>query len=154
MSRSDRNVGIGIAGLALAVLWSARAFPNVPGQKLGAAFLPMLIGAGLLLCAVALIVRKRAGADHTAAAQAPGPTEEHFGSSALTMGAVIVYILASDAVGFLLLAPLCLLATFLAQRVRWGPAVLWSLGGTLLVHVAFYKLLRVPLPWGVLTPFY
>jgi hypothetical protein len=23
-----------------------------------------------------------------------------------------------------------------------------------LVHVAFYKLLRVPLPWGVLTPFY
>jgi len=23
---------------------------------------------------------------------------------------------------------------------------------TLLVHFAFYKLLRVPLPWGVLTP--
>jgi hypothetical protein len=22
------------------------------------------------------------------------------------------------------------------------------------VHVAFYKLLRVPLPWGVLRPFY
>jgi hypothetical protein len=30
----------------------------------------------------------------------------------------------------------------------------WALGGTLLVHVAFYKLLRVPLPWGPLTPFY
>jgi putative tricarboxylic transport membrane protein len=38
--------------------------------------------------------------------------------------------------------------------VRAGPALLWSLGGTVLVHVAFYKLLRVPLPWGVLTPFY
>jgi len=23
---------------------------------------------------------------------------------------------------------------------------------TVLVHFAFYKLLRVPLPWGVLTP--
>ncbi|MEQ1806626.1 MAG: tripartite tricarboxylate transporter TctB family protein [Burkholderiaceae bacterium] len=152
MSRSDRSVGIGIAVLALAVLWSARAFPNVPGQKLGAAFLPMLIGLGLLLCAIALILRKPA----TAAAVPPPneATEEHFGSSALTIGAVVVYIVASDAVGFLLLAPLCLLATFLAQRVRFVPAVLWSLGGTVLVHVAFYKLLRVPLPWGVLTPFY
>jgi len=26
--------------------------------------------------------------------------------------------------------------------------------GTLVVHLAFYKLLRVPLPWGVLKPFY
>ncbi len=149
MKHIDRNAGIGIAVLGLAVLWSARGFPNVPGQKLGAAFLPMLIGAGLLLCAVALMLRKPAGA----AAAAEGG-EEHFGSSALTMGAVIVYILASDAVGFLLIAPLCLLATFLAQRVRVVPAVLWSLGGTLIVHLAFYKLLRVPLPWGVLTPFY
>ncbi len=152
MSRSDRNVGIGIAGLALAVLWSARAFPNVPGQKLGAAFLPMLIGVGLLLCGVALVLRKPAA--RAAAAQPNEAVEEHFGSSALTIGAVVVYIVASDALGFLLIAPLCLLATFLAQRVRWVPAILWSLGGTVLVHVAFYKLLRVPLPWGVLTPFY
>ncbi len=151
--RSDRNVGIGIAGLALAVLWSARAFPNVPGQKLGAAFLPMLIGAGLLLCGIALVLRRPVVPDDSAAQPDPAG-EEHFGSSALTIAAVVVYILASDEVGFLLLAPLCLLATFLAQRVRIGPAVLWSLGGTLLVHVAFYKLLRVPLPWGVLTPFY
>ena len=152
MPRSDRNVGIGIAALALAVLWSARSFPNVPGQKLGAAFLPLLIGAGLLLCGIALMLRAPGpGAAGAPAAQAG---DEHFGSSALTIGAVIVYILGSDAIGFLLLAPLCLLATFLAQRVRIVPALLWSLGGTVLVHVAFYKLLRVPLPWGVLTPFY
>jgi putative tricarboxylic transport membrane protein len=109
----DRNVGIGIAVLGAAVLWSARSFPNVPGQKLGAAFLPMLIGAALLLCAVALMLRKPASLETKPAAEAG---EEHFGSSALTMGAVILYIL--------------------------------------VVHVAFYKLLRVPLPWGVLTPFY
>ena len=152
MRQTDRNVGIGIAALALLVLWTARDFPNVPGQKLGAAFLPVLIGAGLLLCAIGLLLRKRAADDAGAESAAPG--EEHFGSSALTIGAVVVYILACDAVGFLLLAPMCLFATFLAQRVRVVPAILWSLGGTLLVHVAFYKLLRVPLPWGVLTPLY
>jgi hypothetical protein len=37
---------------------------------------------------------------------------------------------------------------------RWGAALLWAVVGTLVVHVAFYKLLRVPLPWGVLKPFY
>ncbi|MFZ2649395.1 MAG: tripartite tricarboxylate transporter TctB family protein [Burkholderiaceae bacterium] len=155
MARSDRKVGIGIAVLALAVLWSARSFPNVPGQKLGAAFLPMLIGAGLLLCAIALILRKPAsGAAAAEAGPARVAVDEHFGSSALTIVAVLAYILASEALGFLLLAPLCLLLTFLAQRVRLAPALLWSIGGTVLVHVAFYKLLRVPLPWGVLTPFY
>ena len=153
MSRSDRNVGIGIAALALAVLWSARGFPNVPGQKLGAAFLPMLIGLGLLLCGVALILRQSTSA-LAAAPLAAAAGEEHFGSSALTIGAVLAYILGSDAIGFLLLAPLCLMATFIAQRVRVVPALLWSVGGTVLVHVSFYKLLRVPLPWGLLTPFY
>ena len=150
MIRTDRKVGLGLAALALAILWSARGFPNVPGQKLGAAFLPMLVGAGLLLAAIALMLRKGHGA--TPEAKADGT--EHFGSSAVVIAAVAAYILASEAVGFLLLAPLCLFATFLAQRVRAGPALLWSLGGTVLVHVAFYKLLRVPLPWGVLTPFY
>jgi len=33
-------------------------------------------------------------------------------------------------------------------------ALLWAASGTLLIHFAFYKLLRVPLPWGVITPFY
>ena len=152
MNHTDRKVGLGLAVLALAVLWSARAFPNVPGQKLGAAFLPMLVGAGLLLGAIALMLRKRDAADDATAPAVAG--SEHFGSSAVTIGAVLVYILASEWAGFLLLAPLCLFATFLAQRVRLMPALWWSLGGTLLVHVSFYKLLRVPLPWGVLTPFY
>ena len=150
MVHTDRKVGLGLAALALAVLGSARGFPNVPGQKLGAAFLPMLVGAGLLLAAIALMLRKGPGT----MPQAKDAGTEHFGSSAVVIAAVAAYIVASESLGFLIIAPLCLFATFLAQRVRAGPALLWSLGGTVLVHVAFYKLLRVPLPWGVLTPFY
>jgi putative tricarboxylic transport membrane protein len=153
MQRSDRWVGIALAVLGLAVLWSARSFPNVPGQKLGAAFLPMLIGAGLALCALGLIVRSwrgRAYADHTAT---PAGTE-HFGSSLVIIGAVLAYIFLSERIGFLIIAPLCLMAGFLAFRIGWQRALLWAIGGTVLVHVSFYKLLRVPLPWGVITPFY
>lgn len=148
---TDRRVGLGLASLGALVLWSARSFPNVPGQKLGAAFLPMLIGAGFVLSALVLLRRRQPA--HDAGSGVPAGSE-HFGSSAVTIAAVVFYIAVSDALGFLLTAPLCLFATFLAQRVRLGPALAWSLGGTLLVHVAFYKLLRVPLPWGMLTPFY
>jgi putative tricarboxylic transport membrane protein len=149
----DRWVGLGLAALALAVLWSARAFPDVPGQKLGAAFLPMTVGVGLLLCALALVARSLRR-DAYADSETRPEVEEHFGSAAVIVGAVLAYIILSERFGFLFIAPLCLLAVFLALRVRWKTAVLCAIGGTLLVHLAFYKLLRVPLPWGPLTPFY
>jgi putative tricarboxylic transport membrane protein len=151
--RVDRWVGLGLAALALAVLWSARAFPNVPGQKLGAAFLPMIVGVGLLLCGLALVARSLRR-DAYAEAEAKPEVEEHFGSAVVIVGAVLAYIGLSERIGFLLIAPLCLLAVFLAFRVAWRRALLWAIGGTMLVHLAFYKLLRVPLPWGPLTPFY
>ena len=85
----------------------------------------------------------------------PAPeVEEHFGSAVVIVGAVLVYIFLSERFGFLFTAPLCLMAVFLALRVHWRTALYWAIGGTLVVHFAFYKLLRVPLPWGPLTPVY
>lgn len=154
MRRTDASVGIGLALLALAVLWTARAFPDVPGQKLGAALLPMIVGAGLLLCALGLIVRSLRGKAYVDEAPRAAAGSEHFGSALVIVGAVLAYLLLSERLGFLLIAPLCLLAVFRALRVGWRPAIGWAIGGTLLVHLAFYKLLRVPLPWGVITPMY
>lgn len=146
-------MGLALALLAGAVLWSARDFPAVPGQKFGAGFLPTIIGAGLLLCGVGLMLRGwRARSAPRGVARAPGT--EHFGSAAVIMGVIVAYIVLADRLGFLIVAPLGLLVTFKALRVGWGPALLWAVAGTLLVHVAFYKLLRVPLPWGLLRPFY
>jgi putative tricarboxylic transport membrane protein len=67
---------------------------------------------------------------------------------------VALYVLLSTPLGFLLVAPVCLAMLFRTFGQRWGASLLWAIGGTLVVHVAFYKLLRVPLPWGVLRPFY
>jgi putative tricarboxylic transport membrane protein len=149
--RTDRWLGLALALLAAAVLWSARGFPDVPGQKVGAGFLPMLVGAGLLVGGLGLVLRSWRGSyDEPASA----PVEEHFGSALAIVGVVLVYILAAERLGFLIVAPLSLLAVFKALRVETKPALLWALAGTLLVHLAFYKLLRVPLPWGLLRPFY
>ncbi len=153
MQSTDRWLGVVLALLASAVLWSARSFPDVPGQKIGAGFLPMLVGAGLLVCGLLLVLRSVRGRHYQ---NNPQPTRaaEHIGSSLVVMGAIGFYILAADKLGFLIAAPLVLLAVFKALRGAWWPSLAWAVGGTLVVHLAFYKLLRVPLPWGVFRPFY
>lgn len=138
-----------LALLALAVLFTAREFPVVPGQKLGAGFLPMLVGAGLLMCGLALVARSR-----RMAAEPAQRGLEQVMPAAVVMAAIALYVLAADRVGFLLVAPVALLMVFKALHVGWRPALLWALGGTLVVHLAFYKLLRVPLPWGLIRPLY
>ena len=153
MQRTDRWLGLALALLAAAVLWSARTFPAVPGQKLGAGFLPTLVGSALLLCGVALLVRSWRAERRAAAAPLPRAAEQ-IGSAMALVGVIAGYILLADRLGFLIVAPLALLASFRSLRVAWRPSLGWALGGTLVVHVAFYKLLRVPLPWGVLRPFY
>jgi len=150
----DLRVGIALALLAAAVLWSAQAFPVVPGQRLGAGFLPKLVGAGLGLCGLGLVLRSLRGTAYDDHVAAPTTSWRDIASALLILATIAAYIGLADRLGFLLIAPLCLLAVFRVLRVGWGPAMAWALGGTLLVHVMFYKLLRVPLPWGLLRPFY
>ena len=72
----------------------------------------------------------------------------------LAVCAVLVfYIVAADPLGFLPTAALCLLALFLKLKVRVLPAIVVAVVATLVIHFLFYKLLRVPLPWGALERF-
>ena len=151
MQRIDRGVGLALTLAGLLVLWSARDFPNVPGQKLGAGFLPMLVGVGLLACGALLL---RRGFAASPAPQLRAERRERAAPAVVVVAAVALYVLAADRLGFMLVAPVALVLVFRAMHVAWRPALLWAAGGTLVVHLAFYKLLRVPLPWGLLRPWY
>ncbi len=154
MKQTDRWLGLGLFLLGAALLWSARAFPDVPGQDVGAGFLPMIVGAGFLACGLGLVARSRRSSAYSDETGTGQPGSEHFGSASVVIGAIVFYIALADRLGFLIVAPLCLLAVFKAMRVSNKQALIWAIAGTLLVHVGFYKLLRVPLPWGLLRPFY
>ena len=65
----------------------------------------------------------------------------------------VAYILFSTSVGFLIVASLGLFAMLVAFGVQRGMAVVVAVVGTIVIWYAFYKLLRVPLPWGVLERF-
>jgi len=70
------------------------------------------------------------------------------------VGGLAVYVAASDRIGFLILGMLMLLAMMFALRVRPIAALVVAVVATLLIHFAFYKGLRVPLPWGLLPVLY
>jgi putative tricarboxylic transport membrane protein len=161
MSRAvDRASGIALAVLGVAVFWSSRSFPVVPGQKLGAGFLPGIVGVGLMLCAVALVLRSLRRGDEasdrmeagSAAESASGATR--IGPPLAVAASIVAFVALATPVGFLLVAPPCLVLLLRALGRRWGESLLWALGATLVVHLVFYKMLRVPLPWGLLPPLY
>ena len=152
MKLNDAIFGLLFMLLGGAVLAAIQGYPRIPGQPVGPALFPGLIAAGLCICGVLLIatgVRHRA--EHGWVVfddwlRSP----RHVLGFLVLVGAIVLYILASDRVGFLLTAAAILLALFLVLDVKPVTAVVVAVVASLLVHFAFYKLLRVPLPWGVL----
>jgi putative tricarboxylic transport membrane protein len=112
----------------------------------------MIVGAGLVACAVLLMVRRPRDAQDPASA-GQGTERSWLGAPLAVLASIGAYIGFADALGFLIVAPICLLALFRTFGLRWGAALGWSLAGTVVVHLCFYKGLRVPLPWGVIPPF-
>ncbi|HYF61010.1 MAG TPA: tripartite tricarboxylate transporter TctB family protein [Burkholderiaceae bacterium] len=147
----DRRVGVAIAALAVAVLWTSRSFPNVPGQKLGASTLPGFVGAALLACGLLLVLRSRPGRHY---GEDEPRDAERIAPAFGIVAAIVLYLLASDPLGYPVAAPLALMVAFASLRVSPPKAAAWAIGASIAVHVAFYKLLKVPLPWGPLPPLY
>ncbi len=69
----------------------------------------------------------------------------------LTLALLLVYILASETIGFIPIALVFLLALFVWLGVRPVPAVLTAVVTTIAIHWFFSTMLRVPLPRGWLN---
>jgi putative tricarboxylic transport membrane protein len=152
---NDAVFGLLLVALGVAVLFGVQGFPNIPGQPVGPALFPGIIAAGLCIGGVLLVVRglrTQAGQPWLAWddwVRSP----RHVAALAVLLGSVIFYIVAADWLGFLPTAALILVALFWVLRVPPGRAVLVAAIAAVVIHFAFYKLLRVPLPWGLLTPY-
>jgi putative tricarboxylic transport membrane protein len=149
---NDAIFGVLLMILGGAILLAVQGYPKIPGQPVGPALFPGLIAAGLCIGGVLLVARGlRQRATHPwVQGEAWMRSPRHVLGFAVLVGSILFYILAADKLGFLVVASLILLALFLVLRVPPWQAVAIAIVATLLVHFAFYKLLRVPLPWGVL----
>ena len=155
MKFNDAVFGLILLVLGAAVLAVVQGYPKIPGQQVGPALFPGLIATGLCVCGAMLMLK--GWRDRAVSPWAHFDewihSPRHVLAFAVVLLGVVFYILAADTLGFLLTSVLVLVALMWSLGVPPGRSVLIAIVATLLIHTAFYKLLRVPLPWGVLTPY-
>jgi putative tricarboxylic transport membrane protein len=156
MKLNDAVWGALLIFFSAAVLTHIQRFPDIPGQKVGPALFPGLLAVGMAICAVVLIVRGLAahthGGDRARWVELDGwaRSRRHVLAFGAVIGVNLFYILLVDAIGFVLTGAIYLgtLFAIFGVRPRWIVPI--ALVSVLVIHYAFYKLLKVPLPWGVL----
>ena len=155
MKVNDAIFGAVLLALGLLVLFTVQSYPKIPGQPVGPALFPGLIAVGLCIGGVMLLIQ---GLRH----RASQPwlewgdwvrSRRHALALVVLIGSVVFYIAAANWLGFLPTAFIILMAMFAVLRVPFGRSLLVAVIAVLVIHFAFYKLLRVPLPWGLLTPY-
>lgn len=152
MRFNDAVIGVVVLIFGLAVFIHSQSFPGLPGQNYGPAFFPSIIGVALGLCGIILIIQgilqRREVALVTLGEWASSP--RHRANFVIVILALIFYVLVSKPLGFIPTS--LLITTILMVRfgVRLQSAVLMAAASTLIIHTAFYKILLVPLPWGIL----
>jgi putative tricarboxylic transport membrane protein len=154
---NDAVFGAIFLALGALVLFAIQGFPKIPGQPVGPALFPGILATVLCVTGVVLLVQgwlHRRGSGEPWLEWEPWVrSPRHVAALAVLLGSALLYLLAANALGFLVTATLILTALFIVLRVPPGRAVLIAVVAALVVHFAFYKLLRVPLPWGVLTSY-
>ena len=150
---------VGLGGLSA---YGGSLLPPVPGQQIGPNVFPLVVGIGLVICGgmIALGIGRSYEDEAEADLAKITGTEEATASQAtswwsglrvlLPPAMLLFYVYAVDKLGFLPTAAAIVLTIATALGARLVLAVPVALGAPLFVNMVFAKLLRVPLPSGLL----
>lgn len=146
MKLSDTILGTGAAALGTATFLETLGFPKMPGGAPGPALFPQILS--VLLVGLGITVVVQSLRPH------PGENNHYEPAAIFRAGAVLVFIALYVAfvqkLGFLITATLIMLGMMLMLRVRPWVALPSALGIALFSMVLFERILRVPLPPGIL----
>lgn len=155
MKVNDALTGAALVALGSTVLWHIQGFPKIPGQNYGAAWFPGWVASGLVACGVLLMVTRLRAAGARDWVRRPDWMRRPKAVFAVAgvLAGLLAYVLLAEKLGFHLVAAALLLVWCRLLGARWQVAIPTAVAATVLIHLAFYKLLKVPLPWGVLERF-
>jgi len=157
MHLSDRVTGGFLVLLGALAFWGGSRLPAVPGQDVGPAVFPMVVGGGLVLCGALILL----GIGQSFEEAEEEPAEAHEGlarrlgrwrslAAFVPPALLLFYMLVSEPLGFLPTAFVMVLLSALALGASLRLGLAMALCAPPVVHLVFYKLLRVPLPAGIL----
>ena len=157
MRLSDKTTGLFLVGLGSLAAYGGWLLPPVPGQQIGPNVFPMVIGIGLMLCGamIALGVGHSFEEEPELEPASPGmepPAPPGWARSLLALvppGLLLFYVYTVDRLGFAVTAAIMVFTAAMALGARLRLAIPLAIVAPLFVHLAFSKLLRVPLPQGL-----
>jgi putative tricarboxylic transport membrane protein len=158
---SDKVSGTALVALGAAATYGGSLLPPVPGQQVGPNVFPMVVGVGLMLCGamiafgVGSVLEQEAEADLAAHSdkvepETPPSPLVNAAKTLLPPALLLAYVFVGDSLGFVPTAFAIVLAISLAMGARLKLALPLALIAPIVVHLIFLKLLRVPLPPGLL----
>jgi putative tricarboxylic transport membrane protein len=159
MQLPDRVTGGALAALGSIAFFYGSKLPPVPGQQVGPSAFPMVVGALLVLCGVLIVfgvgrhfeqVAEADMASHTAPELLePLPAWRNW-LALLPPVLVLFYAVASEPLGFLPTAAIMVAAASFAFGAKAKLAIPLAIIAPFAINLIFLKLLRVPLPGGLL----
>src|SRR5687768_7021721 len=155
MRLNDALFGAGFVLIGAVVFVSTLRFPRLDGGAPGPGLFPQVVAVLMIVAGgvLAWSARPRRAAEARAApltAVAPGLGARGVVNTLMVFAAIIAFMVVSPPVGFLVTSFAILFALMWHLGTRPLRAALAAAGLTLFVYVLFGKVLRVPLPLGVL----
>jgi putative tricarboxylic transport membrane protein len=145
--------GFGLLGATLIV--STSSLEPVAHIEFGPALFPTIVG-WIMIALAGLAAFDAVRAPAVDAGDGEGGSREPLDRHRIILfaafaAAPLVYVFLAPILGFLLTMPLVVSGLAFLASGKLGRSILLGVGLTLLLHVVFYQVLRVTLPWGVLT---
>ena len=155
MKLNDALSGAALIVLGAVVLWHIQSFPPMLGQKYGPAWFPGLIAGGLVVCGLLLVVARMRASTTQPVLELPEWTQRPrpVASVLSVIAGLLLYVFLADILGFHIIAAALLLTWSRLMGASWRLAVPVAIAATLVIQLSFYKLLKVPLPWGIFERF-
>lgn len=161
MKLSDRVTGTFLVVLGSVTAYAGSKLPPVPGQPVGPEVFPTVIGIAVALCGLLIAL----GVGSRLEEEAEADLAAHGGENIATIGRgplykfrvlippalLIFYVIAVDRLGFVPTAAIIAFLASVALGARLKIAIPVALLAPIGIHLIFYKLLRVPLPDGLLA---
>lgn len=160
MRLPDRVTGLFLAGLGALAAYGGSRLPPVPGQQVGPNVFPLVVGIAIALCGLLIAFgigrrfEEEAKADLSTIEVHDVPLREHSLLYRLRVflppALLLFYVPASERLGFVPTAAIMVFIAATALGARLRLAIPLAIATPIGVHLVFYKLLRVPLPAGLL----
>jgi putative tricarboxylic transport membrane protein len=153
MRNPDLIIALVLACLSTAIIGTAWNFPKLAGLAVGPGLFPIVLAFALLGCTAILAYGALA---HGQAEPDNSDTPQHHPRARVrvlsVLGACALFAALGSTLGFVIVGIISIAVLMLSFGVAPPRAVLVSVVTVILLNLFFVKVMRIPLPLGVLAP--